>query len=122
MKYYKITSLYYEFHFIFRVELSVFSEKEREREREYMSDGRSHMASSSPSDLDHITTPSPDGRQSTARDRRRKTRHRSPDTDHTRKSQKTIEMSHECIGKPAPDNPGSAGPSITCEHLRSNHN
>ena len=67
--------------------------------------------------MSHTTTPSPDGKESAVCDQRGQKRDRPSDTDHTRKSQKITDMSHERIDESRPDYTSGTGPLITCKHL-----
>ena len=78
---------------------------------------RQQKASYNTLDMDHTTHPSYYGKESAVCDQRGQKRDRPPDTDHTRKSQKITDMSHERIDESHPDYTSGTGPSITCKHL-----
>ena len=82
-----------------------------------MSHDRQQKASDGTPNMEHSKTPSPDLNQTKNRESRRKTRQRSPETEVTRKSQKTTDLSNERTDVPSTDNASTAGPSITCKHL-----
>ena len=79
-------------------------------------DSYGKTSSDIPPDMDHNMTLSPDMRQSTAHERRRKARHSSQETEITRKSKKTTDILYE-HGVPSTDYTSGAGTSITCEPL-----
>ena len=66
--------------------------------------------------MNNTTSPSPDGKESAVLDQWGEKRDRSPDTDHSSKSQKTTDMSHGRTGEQSTDYTSGAGPS-TCKHL-----